>query len=184
MEPKPTELRLRAMQLAVIHQRMIEAYAFAITRDFHLAEDIHQEVALVLVTHWETVPADSGFMPWLKEVIRRKALELRRRETRMPRLLSPEALAQVEACLPLPVEDELPEVMARCVEKLGSDARQAVLSRYGEGLDVAQIAARLGRSVQGVYAVLKRARIALEECVARTRRPSLGQRMDEHMELP
>ncbi len=175
MEPMQTDPRLRAMQLAVIHQRMIEAYAFAITRDVHLAEDVHQEVALVLVTHYDKVPADGGFMPWLKEVIRRKALELRRRETRMPRLLSPEALDQVAACFPVAVEDDLPEAMARCVDKLGGDARQAVLGRYGVGLDVPQIAARLGRSVQGAYAVLKRARLALEDCIGRTRRQQVAE---------
>jgi RNA polymerase sigma-70 factor, ECF subfamily len=162
-------IRIQAMQLAISHQRMIQAYAFAIVRDFHLAEDVYQEVAVVIAGHGDTVPADGGFLPWLKEVIRRKALELRRKQARMRSQLSPEALAQVEAAFPHDRSDDLQEAMARCVDKLDGDAKRAIQARYRDGLDVPAIAGAIGRSVQGAYAVLKRARLSLEACVERTR---------------
>lgn len=159
-----------AMRLAIEHRAMIETYAFAITRDLHLVEDVRQEVALVLAGHPERIPDGDGRILWLKEVVRRKSLELLRRKDRGARLLSPEAMAQVEAAIPPEPEftGDLAAVMAACVDKLSGDARKAILGRYGEHLDVPDIAALIGRSVQGTYAVLKRARLALEACVERT----------------
>lgn len=155
------------MELAIRHRRMIESYAYAIVRDLDLAEDIYQEVALVLVAQWDRVPADEGFLPWLKEVIRRKSHEVRRRQTRRTRELSPEALDRIEAALPDEDSEGVAAAVALCVDRLAGDARLAIRARYGEGLDVAAIAARIGRSVQGAYAVLKRARLALEDCLHR-----------------
>lgn len=164
-----TDERGAAMRLVIVHRRMIEAYAYAITRDFHLADDVYQDVALVVIAQWEQMPQGDGLLPWLKEVTRRKALELQRKQWRVSRMLSPEAMDQVEAVFPLPTDNGLADAMARCVEKLPADARQAIQGRYGEGLAVPEIATRLGRTVQGVYAVLKRARLALEICVNRAR---------------
>ena len=172
MNRKEPDPRGAAMQLAIVHRRMIEGYAYAIVRDFHLADDVYQEVATVLITHWQQVPANEGVVPWLKEVTRRKALELQRKQARLPRTLSQEALERVEAAFPVMPEHGLAEALARCVDKLSDDARTAIVGRYGENLDVPKIAARLGRSVQGAYAILKRARLILEECVARSLRQS------------
>lgn len=168
------DLHRRAMELALTHRRMIEAYAFAITRDFHLADDIYQEVALVLMSQCAELPEGDGFMPWLKEVIRRKSRELVRKHGRTARMLSTEALDQVAATLPAEPENGLAEAMARCVDKLQDDARTGILARYVDRLDVPTIAQRLGRTVQGAYAVLKRARLALESCVERARRQGQG----------
>jgi RNA polymerase sigma-70 factor (ECF subfamily) len=163
-----------AMELALVHRRMIEAYAFAITRDFHLADDVYQDVALVLMSQWDRLPDGEGLRFWLKEVIRRKCHELQRKQARLARMLSDEALERIGTAFPVEPEDGLAEAMARCVDRLAGDARAVVLGRYAEGLDVPTIAARIGRSVQGSYAVLKRARLALEECVERARRRELG----------
>jgi len=164
-----SDLRDLAMRVAIEHRRMIEAHAYAITRDFHLVDDVYQEVALLVVGRWDRLPAGAGVIPWLKEITRRKALELARKQSRLSRWLSDEALQHVEAALPVPAEHSLADAMLRCVEKLPADARNAILGRYGENLAVEEIARRIGRTVQGSYALLKRARLSLEECVNRAR---------------
>ena len=156
--------RLQAMQLAITHRHMIEAYAFAIVRNFHLAEDVYQEVALILVKDWQRIPDEPGFTPWLKEMIRRKSRELWRKQHRAGQL-SDQALEQIGAAFTIEPEQDLPGHMARCLEKLNGDAKQAILGRYRDDLEVPLIAARLGRSVQSAYAILKRARLALKQCV-------------------
>lgn len=169
MEQNCSDARGSAMRLAIIHRRMIEAYAYAITRDFQLVDDVYQEVALVVIANWKQVPESEGALLWLKEVTRRKALELLRKQVRAGPLLSQEALQQVEAALPIQTENNLADAMSRCLEKLSSDARQAIQCRYAENLAVPEIAKRLGRTIQGAYAVLKRARMNLETCVNRVR---------------
>lgn len=169
MNETETDAREVAMRVAIEHRRMIESYAYAITRDFHLVDDVYQEVALLVVARWARMPAGGEVIPWLKEITRRKSLELVRKQARMSRRLSDEALQQVEATLPLQADHALADAMMRCVEKLPAAARQAILGRYSENLAVDEIARRIGRTVQGAYAVLKRARLMLEECVNRAR---------------
>jgi len=167
-----SDARGDAMQLAIVHRRMIEAHAFSITRDFHLADDVYQEVATVLIAHWQQVPAKDRVLPWLKEVTRRKALELQRKQARLKGMLSHEAMEKVEAAFPIEADAGLAKALANCVDKLSDTARQAIHGRYVENLDVPLVAQRLGRTVQGAYSLLKRARLMLEECVARARRQS------------
>ena len=57
--------------------------------------------------------------------------------------------------------------MTNCMGRLPADQRLIVDGRYREDLTCEAIAERVGRSVQGVYAVLKRARLLLQECIER-----------------
>jgi RNA polymerase sigma-70 factor (ECF subfamily) len=171
-----TELRVQAVAFLSRHQRLIHAYAYSIVNDFHLAEDVAQEVALVVAGAWEEMPAETGPREaWLREVIRRKALELRRRHRGRMALLPAETLDLVAGAFPL--EQDQPqasaamaerEALARCLARLGGDARTVVEARYLERLDCSAIAERVRRPISSVYTVLKRARIILAECVGRT----------------
>jgi RNA polymerase sigma-70 factor (ECF subfamily) len=157
------------------HQRMIQAFAYAILRDFHHAEDVYQEVAIVVVNQWQSMPRDQGLRPWLREVTRRKALEARRSSGRIGPVLPEEVLEQVGAHLGTGGQPggrrDLRDVMADCLGRLGAVARRIVLARYGGERSCEEIAAEAARSVQGVYAILKRARLALAECVDRAVAP-------------
>jgi RNA polymerase sigma-70 factor (ECF subfamily) len=64
-------------------------------------------------------------------------------------------------------EDHLRSAMIDCVRKLNGDTRKVVQARYGDGTSCEDIATSVGRSVQGIYAILKRARTALADCVKR-----------------
>src|SRR4029079_1723810 len=70
------------------HQSMIQAYAYAIVRDFHAAEDVYQEVAVIVAERWESVPSGERLVPWLRETTRRKALEALRKLRRASAALS------------------------------------------------------------------------------------------------
>ncbi|MBA3684696.1 MAG: sigma-70 family RNA polymerase sigma factor [Planctomycetes bacterium] len=159
--------RIELVRVLTHHQAFIQAYAYAIVRDHHLAEDVFQEVAAILAADWENVPHDVP-LPWLKEMVRRKALETARKARRHV-LLSAETLVNLAGAF-AETEDgdaDLRSAMAACVAKLPQDARLVVEARYRDNLECEAIAERLRRSVQGVYALLKRARSALAECVQR-----------------
>jgi RNA polymerase sigma-70 factor (ECF subfamily) len=170
------ELRLQAVAFLSRHQRLIHAYAYSIVNDFQLAEDVAQEVALIVAGAWEEMPAEpEPRQAWLREVIRRKALELRRRHRGRMALLPAETLELVSDSFPLD-EEEIPaesrerEALSRCLARLGGDARTVIEARYLERLDCETIAERVRRPISSVYTVLKRARIALAECVGRVAR--------------
>jgi RNA polymerase sigma-70 factor (ECF subfamily) len=160
--------RVQVVQAVTRHQAMIKAYAYAIVRDFHLAEDVFQDVAIIVAEHWEEVPAGDGLVPWIREMARRKALEALRKQKRAAPGLSEDVLARLgEAFRPTAAPD-IGDAMAGCLAKLARASRDILEARCGEGLDCETIAARFGRSVQSVYAIVKRARLFLAQCVDRT----------------
>jgi len=150
------------------HQRLIQAYSYAICRDFHIAEDVFQEVAMALLAPGVQPPPGERFLPWLKGMIRYKTLAAIAQRRRTP-LLSADVLELIEVEFTLPVDGdaELRERLSACLDRLSEDARAVIQARYLDGLNCEAIAGRIGRSVQGVYALLKRARLTLIACVER-----------------
>src|SRR4051794_21653769 len=87
--------RIQLVQAVTRHQSMIQAFAYAVVRDFHMAEDIFQEVAVIVAEHWETVPTGDGLVPWLRETTRRKSLEALRKQRRASCVLSDSVLEKL-----------------------------------------------------------------------------------------
>jgi RNA polymerase sigma-70 factor (ECF subfamily) len=166
---------VRVVELVVRHRRMIQAYAYVIVRDHHLAEDIYQDVAVVVAKREDALPPDDQIVPWLKEVTRRKSLETLRKSKRMPPTLSEDMLALLaERFEPQSAQEEAKrlrelrsELIRKCVDKLTGTAGKVVRIRYGSetATSCEQIARLLGRSVKAVYNVMGRARLALAKCV-------------------
>lgn len=163
--PQPDQERIAA--LIAGQQRFIQAYAYAICRDFHAAEDVFQEVALVLAR--QQPPPGEAFLPWIKAIIRHKAVDAVRRHGRttaldqdVMELMERDADTESNAG-----DAELRQRLAQCLDRLGGDARRVIIGRYAEDLPCEKLAAELGRSVEAVYAVLKRARQRLGACIER-----------------
>ena len=160
--------RVRVVQVLNQYQVMIQAQARTICGDWQLAEDVYQEVAMILARDPDAVPEDDGVIPWLREVTRRKSLEWARKHRRMPQLLDEQILCQVAEAVPEP--DRAEELASKqhlehCLGQLQEDHQDILYGRYHEGASGEELAQRSGRSVQAVYAILKRARLAIERCV-------------------
>lgn len=166
--------RVELVRLLTRVQSTVQSYAYAIVRDFHAAEDVYQEVALVVAERWEEAPGEpERVLAWIREITRRKALEARRGRRRMPPTLSEGALVSLGDHFGAPdpgrqARSGLEAVLAACLRKLTATARRVVEARYSESVSCEDIAGRIGRSVQSVYSLLKRSRLALTECVERS----------------
>ena len=166
---------VRLVQAVVQYRRMIQSYAHAIVRDFHLAEDIYQDVAVIVAKSWEKLPPDEELLPWIREITRRKSLEALRKHQRMPVTLSEETLDLIGEKMGSEPEpdgasdqsEQRHHMMEQCVRKLHGVARQVIQLRYGseKGLSCEAIAAQMNRSVKAVYNVMLRARLALVKCL-------------------
>jgi len=167
--------RVELVQALNRFRPMALAYAYAIVRDFHLAEDACQEAALLVAERWGSLPEGEHLDRWVKEVVRRKALELRRKSVRpwgSLLLLSDETLAGIEphfrstAAADGPGSDTR-TLLKQCLDALPPRAHAVVLARYAERRSCEAIAGMTGGTVQGVYSLLKRARLALVACFDR-----------------
>jgi RNA polymerase sigma-70 factor (ECF subfamily) len=166
--PNPSDPRavLRIVRILTRHQLFIQGYALAITADHQLAEDVYQEVACVVSERLEVLPRDEEIVPWLREVTRRKALELLRRKRRVGLLLSDETLDLLDQSFEVQEDShELRTVLERCIAQLADGHRRILEGRYRENLSAQEIGERVSRSVEAVYSILKRVRRALARCI-------------------
>ncbi len=163
-----TQIRLSVVQLLNQKRNQLLAYAYAMTHDHHLAEDIYQEVSMIVAEAPDKIPSDPKHAHnWLKQITRRKSLELGRKDRKLKRNLQAEI---VDVCFN-EFEQESDyncnrrALMGECLEKLKQDAKAVVTARYLDEQDCDAIAQHVGRTVQSVYAILKRARSALVKCM-------------------
>jgi RNA polymerase sigma-70 factor (ECF subfamily) len=159
------------VRLLTRHHTTLYAYIYTCVRSHHDAEDILQNVSVAVMEAMDHLTDVSGFLPWAREIARRCVLAYWRKYHR-ERPLDPELLTQLaEAADEL--ERERPtalhsEALMACLEKLPPQSKRLIVMRYdGESGDCTGLARQLGRSVQSIYAQIKRIKIALRNCVER-----------------
>ena len=156
------------------HQSAFMGYLIAMTRGLEAAEEVFQNVAVVMQEKEGTIRPDD-FYAWAKEVVRRQALlyldeRIRthvRERTTDPTLLN--AISRTFADDLISEEDEKLEndALDLCLEKLTTKARRMVAMRYQEKSSFAAIADVFATSASAVQRSISRARATLRECIAR-----------------
>jgi RNA polymerase sigma-70 factor (ECF subfamily) len=147
------------------------AYARAIVVDWSLAEDVFQEALVVAIEKGPDLPDDAAFGRWMREVIRRIALDALGRRQRSPRLMDPQLLELLEPAWER--EDaqwggDLRQSLRRCMDKLGDRARLLLQERYQKRLTGSRLAERVGLTINSAYATLTRLHRVLEECMRKS----------------
>ncbi|MFN3485808.1 MAG: sigma-70 family RNA polymerase sigma factor [Planctomycetota bacterium] len=169
-EPADSDGPARVTRLLMKHRAEIFAYLMAAVRNLHDAEDLLQDVSLAASASWSQYRPGSPFLPWAREIARRRVLNYAKRLARRPALLEPEVLEQLDRAASAAGEespDPRRSALHRCLEDLGTRGRRVLEMRYSEKLEVARIADALGRTVQATYAILKRTKQVLRDCVHR-----------------
>jgi len=153
------------------HRTALYGYIFACVRNHDDAEDIFQNVAVAIAETITRLSDEAGFLPWAREIARRRILA-HRRSTRREQPFDPEVLQRlaeaadrVERAQPA---SKLRAALTACLETLPPHSRQLILTRYGDAASSAEeLALAFGHSVQSVYAQVKRIKAALRDCVER-----------------
>src|SRR6185436_7012429 len=130
-----------------------ELYAFALAALRHEgdADDLVQEVSVVVIRRAEEFRPGTSFGAWVREIARRCLLDrVKKRPTRV-RTLDPDVLE----CLDVAAREVersgraalLSEALAECLEELRPLPREVLERRYRDGQPVEAIAAAAGRTV-------------------------------------
>ncbi|MFO0807199.1 MAG: sigma-70 family RNA polymerase sigma factor [Gemmataceae bacterium] len=159
----------QAARLLMQYRTSLYAFILAAVRNHADTEDILQTVSVAVIESIGQLQHESGFLPWAREIARRRIHAHRRTAHRMqsldPELILRLAEAAERVEYDQPSEDRRAALLA-CLGGLPDDSRR-ILSRRYSGQSAEQLATAFGRSVQGVYALIKRIKQALRECVAR-----------------
>jgi RNA polymerase sigma-70 factor, ECF subfamily len=128
------------------------------------AEDVCQEVWLLAIERFDGFDARRGeFRNWLLGIARHRVLHHHRRV--MNEADAAESDGPSEALPPLDMLElgERANVVRAALLCLDSNHRRVLMDKYADGLSVAEIADRTGRSAKAVESLLARARDRLRE---------------------
>ena len=168
-EMDPNERANAFLPLYARHEPQLRGFVLALVPDWNDAQDVMQQVSLVLWRKFDQFRPGTNFLAWACQVARLEAKDHRERRGRERALFSA-AFVEAVADEALAMSDELgdrQQALQRCLERLPEPQRRMLLLRYESGATVDAVAAAVGRSVEAVYKSLSRVRQALMECVDR-----------------
>jgi RNA polymerase sigma-70 factor (ECF subfamily) len=158
----------QVQQLFVRHTGLLHGFIASLCGDLVLAEDILQEVFLVISQRAGDFTIGSDFPAWARAIARFKTMELLRARRRDRQMFGVETLAALEADAPgLEAWQQEREVLAGCIAKLTTAQHALMAMAYGDGRTPAQIAAARSQSPEVVHVLLSRVRRILRDCVLR-----------------
>jgi len=151
------------------------ALAWGIVRDYHLTEDLLQNLIVKALARKEQFENEDYLLAWARVSIRNASIDHCRQTKNRKNLLDQAALDAIVDHLesqPDPDPTGRMEALARCLDHLPEKTRSLMNARYHEGLSVGVIAQSLGRKIEAVYQTLSRAQRQLRSCVEKRTSPS------------
>lgn len=155
-------------QLVLQYSRFAGAVAYGVTGDFHAARDVAQESFIKVHASLGTLESPDKFRPWLRNVVRRTALDWRRRNKKGAQSLDAlEGEADPEA----PADEEIDEVADKSdlaakirdeIDRLPDSHREVVALKYLDGKSYEEIEAITGLTQATIESRLFRARQKLK----------------------
>ena len=171
LSPSDRERRDAFARLFAQHDRWLFAYLVSLLGNAAHAEEVFQEVCVVLWREYETFELGTNFVKWVSVIAHHQVYRFRRQQRRAGPQLSDAAveLLAEDAVQRVDLLESRRDALRRCLEKLPDHDRQLVRHCYGDSrVTFKTVAQALGRPVNTVYKALNRIRKALYDCIERT----------------
>lgn len=152
------------------NQSWLYAYLVTLLGNVADAEEVFQEVCVVLWSEHEAFDPETDFRRWASVIARNRVLGFRTKQRREAKRLSDVAveLLAEEAVERADLLEQRRDALHGCLDKLSVSDRQLVADCYSDSSrSFGVVAERLGRPVNTVYKALQRVRKALRQCVDR-----------------
>ena len=152
-------------------------FSYKMLSDMHLAEDVTQEAFLKVLKKIDTFRGASSFSTWFYTILNNLCLDILRKKSRAPDIISitrentndDEYELQLEDASPGPYESlqnkEIKKILEDAIKKLTPEHRAIIVLRDVEGLEYEEIAKILKISLGTVKSRLSRARLSLRKIV-------------------
>ena len=163
-------MRNEIVRLLMEHRGTIFAFIFASVRDYDAAEEVLQDVSVVICENSESFETGTNFGAWAREIARRRILAYYRSAKRSPARLSEEDLQNLQAGFD--AVDDMPTKLrmaslSKCLESLKPFAKRLIQMRYAGRFSLCEIGEQVGRQPESVRKALYRTRQSLRECIER-----------------
>ena len=150
------------------HQSMVYSIAFNFFRNSGIAEEVAQDVFMRLYEDRRSDKvdkSDSHIVSWLRRTAAHRCIDVLRHQKVQGEIsmdVLPETASESKASDPL-----LKERLWRLIASLPEKQRMVVILRFGEDMDVDEIARTLEMPVRTVWSHLQRALVLLREKASR-----------------
>lgn len=157
------------VKLLMEHRAMLHSFVYAVMRNAHAAEDVLQEVSVVLWSKFSEFQEGTNFGAWARSVAYREILAARRSEMRAHRHFD-EGCAQAILAAYERRSEQVDttghrDALRRCLSSIGGDLRKVFHCRYVLRMNSRDIARKFSRSSQAVDALIYRGKKLLSDCV-------------------
>jgi RNA polymerase sigma-70 factor (ECF subfamily) len=154
------------------HRDVILSFIYALTRDYDVAEEIFQNVAVAILQESGRATGVANFLGWAREVARHRVADYYRERARRGALEQPSG-GMIEIVAQAFAENELiPQAsqarmksLLECLERLTGRSREVIEGFYRDRKSLKELAASLDWKENSVKVALSRARKLLADCV-------------------
>ncbi len=165
--PKPTGEVL--IMLLTEHQERLFRYIFSLVPLEADAKDILQETSVALFRKFDQYDESRPFLPWAYRFAYLQVQKHREKASRAPLFFSEDVmdLLASERDRHEPALEERLRLLDRCLEKLGTEDRALLTSRYARRESAEAMMERFSLSRRTLFRNLEGLRRRLHECVTR-----------------
>jgi RNA polymerase sigma-70 factor (ECF subfamily) len=155
------------MRLLGMHEVDLRSYVLALVPHWADAEEILQDTRMRLWDQFDQYEPAKDFGGWSRAIAYYFVLTMRKKGARQPQFQQQEFYDSVSQAFAetAAISEQRSKAVQSCLEKLDEVKRTAVIRYYAGQETIAAIAADLGRPVEALKAVVRRARLKLAECV-------------------
>jgi RNA polymerase sigma-70 factor (ECF subfamily) len=169
MTPAENERHDRFLRSFTASELAIRAYVRRLVPTRADADDVMQEVSVVLWKKFEEFREDGDFRAWAFGVARFAALAWRRDKARDRLVLDEHVVAKLasETAEQEPHLLRQREALEKCMKNVQPEQRELLMRAYQPESRIQDVASRSGRSIPGFYQWLHRVRRMLLDCIRR-----------------
>jgi RNA polymerase sigma-70 factor (ECF subfamily) len=169
MSPSESERHHRFLRAFTGQEPAIRAYVRRLLPSRADADDVMQEVSVVLWEKFASFQIDGDFRAWAFGVARYEVLAWLRDKGRDKLVLDEAVVTQLadESAEREPQLERQREALESCMQKVAPDQRDLLMQAYQPQARMQKVAQSSGRTITGFYQWLHRMRRTLMDCIRR-----------------
>ncbi|MEM7015022.1 MAG: sigma-70 family RNA polymerase sigma factor, partial [Verrucomicrobiota bacterium] len=166
---KREEQHVEFISLLSRHEPVIRASIQAIVRRPEDVDEVMQAVSIAAWKKFDTLTEPQGFAKWACVIARYEILKFQRARATDRFHLDEDLVEKLTNEGAEEVEKRSGRIrhLEVCLNRLPGPRRELVMQAYEPGSSIKDLAIELGKSVDGLYQLLRRIRLELKRCVER-----------------
>jgi RNA polymerase sigma-70 factor (ECF subfamily) len=154
------------LRLLRLNENKIYGHILSLIPKRSIAEDIMQDVIVVMWRKFTAYREDSNFSAWGSTIARYLVMDYFRREERAIVHFSSVAIQNI--CKSTSVfdhYDDRMESLHSCMEKLPAESRRILKLRYQQSFTIKEVAEKIKMPVHNLYILVSRIHLLLQQCI-------------------